>query len=193
MRGVSLLMPFMNHKVFKLYFMRHYYNYSNQHLWLFSDTREPAISNHNLLHMKGSLSKSFEKRSLVVFIIVLIAAIFFSLPSFGQATTEDWKLLQTTDNVSFSYTIGTCNGEGRYLLLKIDNQNSNTVHVSWTIVVTEGEKTIHFPGMLNMLANGKTEIISCKTIDPHTFPMPLTDDFLSPQVSIEPRIEAVQF
>ncbi|GAB3531458.1 hypothetical protein GCM10027443_13700 [Pontibacter brevis] len=123
---------------------------------------------------------------------MFIAAMLFSLPSKGQTTTEDWKLIQTVDNVSFSYAIGTCNGEGRYLLLKVENQNSNTIHASWTIKMSEGAKAVHFPGMLHMLATGQTKIISCQMEDPLTLPIPVTDDFVSPQISIESLIEAVQ-
>lgn len=147
--------------------MNHLYQLLNSQYFLFSHAKKSALFLGGLTGM----------------------VLLLNLPSFGHTTSWEWTLLQTRDNVSFYYSIGSCHGSGKHLLLKVDNQNSSAVGVSWTIELSENTKKLHFPGLPSELAAGESKTITCERPDPLALPMPITDDFVSPLVRIGPHVE----
>ena len=58
---------------------------------------------------------------------------------------SDWALIKDSSNVSFSYKLDVCNNE-EMMLLKISNNNAQTVNVKWSIWDTGPIQAVAFSG-----------------------------------------------
>jgi hypothetical protein len=134
----------------------------------------------------------FSKGSLLI-LAFLIFVLLLSKPVLAQTSMNreihngEWTLIQTVDQVKFYYQTSLCNGHS-FLLLRVVNENTTTVHGSWQMDIQSNSQNRKYMGVLLPTKPGQSREGSCAKPDPDMVIPFINLDPATLQISLEAKI-----